>query len=90
MSSNQERRRAERREVIGYMTYEGDRLYIVNLSETGILVSADNDALDVGAEFPTRVEIRERGEKQGFTASVRVVRTENGRVALELDKDEAA
>ncbi|NQW09494.1 MAG: hypothetical protein HQ481_06395 [Alphaproteobacteria bacterium] len=81
--------RAPREEAIGYITYDGDRLSIINISDTGVLISDDLKRLEVGASFSTKVELRLRGEKTSWIANATVARVDGARVGLKLDPPEA-
>lgn len=77
--------RASREEAIGFITYDGDRLPIVNISKTGILISDDLSRFEVGQHFNTQVELRRRGEKESWVAGATVARVQGSHVGLKLD-----
>lgn len=77
--------RAPREEAIGFITYDGDRLPIVNISKTGILISDDLSRFEVGQRFNTQVELRRRGEKESWAAGATVARIKGAQVGLQLD-----
>lgn len=80
--------RKPRVEAIGFLTYEGDRLPVVNISDTGALISCDPGLFVAGQSFATRVEIRNRGERSDFAATATVVRLEEGRVGVTLERED--
>ena len=82
--------RAPREEAIGFITYDGDRLSIVNISKTGVLISDDLKRREVGASFATKVELRLRGEKTSWTANATVARVDGAHVGLKLDPSPAS
>ncbi|MCR9255883.1 MAG: hypothetical protein NXI16_07280 [Alphaproteobacteria bacterium] len=74
--------RAIRQEVVGYLTFDGEKLPIVNFSASGALISCDPTLFEDIEEFETRIELRERGEKKAFNAQARITRREGSHVAI--------